>query len=235
MAKNPILPLYYNDILGSTKTWTDEEFGAYMRLLIEQWDKGCIPADLKRLNRIAETTEKNWNILKLKFKEIAPGNLCNENMETIRKRREKFLNHQRENGLKGGRPKTQKESQTNNQIKAKTKAKKKPLEIEIEKEIELEFELSFVLPDFKKSFLSFLVYRKMGNKPYKTQQSIEACYRELTRISNNDPVDAEKIVERTIANQWQGLFKLEAKENKNGNRTSNTIADVTSLIRNPEL
>jgi len=70
MAKDPIFPLYYNDIDRSTKTWTDEEFGAYMRLLMEQWDKGGLPKDYQRLTRIATSLDKNWSLLKDKFIEV---------------------------------------------------------------------------------------------------------------------------------------------------------------------
>lgn len=104
MAKNPILPIYYNDLNGSTRTWTDEEFGAYVRLLIEQWDKGCIPTEMKRILKIADSAEKNWPVLCQKFTPGEDGFLRNSVMEEIRKEREKFSNHQSENGSKGGRP-----------------------------------------------------------------------------------------------------------------------------------
>jgi uncharacterized protein YdaU (DUF1376 family) len=96
MAKDPIFPLYYNDIDRSTKTWTDEEFGAYMRLLMEQWDKGSIPNDYQRLTRIATSLDKNWPLLKDKF-EIFDGVLKNNNLEVIREKRNKHKEKQKEN------------------------------------------------------------------------------------------------------------------------------------------
>lgn len=96
MAKDPIFPLYYNDIDRSTKTWTDEEFGAYMRLLMEQWDKGGLPKDYQRLTRICTSLETNWPMLKGKFVEI-DGQLKNENLEAIREKRLKHKQKQKEN------------------------------------------------------------------------------------------------------------------------------------------
>lgn len=96
MAKDPVFPLYYNDIDRSTKTWTDEEFGAYMRLLMEQWDKGFLPKDYQRLTRIATSLDKNWPMLKDKFKEF-DGVLKNEVLEGHREKRLKHKEKQKNN------------------------------------------------------------------------------------------------------------------------------------------
>ena len=145
MAKDPVCPIYYNDVLGSTRSWTDEEFGCYMRLLLEQWDKYFIPKEMFRLKKIADSVEKNWPLISPKFKDCPEG-LQNEVMEGHREKREKFRKHQSDNGKNGGRPPKSEtkpnlnpnETQTNTQ----TEAKKKPLEgeIEIEEETEIEEE-----------------------------------------------------------------------------------------------
>ena len=123
MAKNPVFPLYYNDILGSCKTWSDEEFGAYMRLLIEQWDKGGLPKDYQRLTRIATSLDTNWPMIKAKFQE--DGDLLkNENLEAIRNKLLKHKEKQRENVLK------------RYQTPTNSTAKIVPLETEKENEIE---------------------------------------------------------------------------------------------------
>lgn len=112
MAKDPICPIYYNDLLGSTRTWTDEEFGCYVRLLLEQWDKGFIPNPYQnstnslptdiptfvRLCRITTSVDRNWELLKTKFQESANG-LQNQKMEEIRQKRNKHKDKQRTNVL----------------------------------------------------------------------------------------------------------------------------------------
>lgn len=120
MAKDPVFPLYYNDIDRSTKTWTDEEFGAYMRLLMEQWDKGSLPNDYQRLTRIATSLDRNWSLLKDKFPAV-DGVLKNPVLEAHREKRAKHKEKQREN--------------VNKRYQKSTKTL--PLEIEKEKENEL--------------------------------------------------------------------------------------------------
>lgn len=129
MAKDPVLPLYYNDITTSTQDWTDEEFGAYMRLLIHQWRQGGLPKDYQRLARIATSLDTNWPMLKLKFVEI-DGVLKNEVMEDIREKRDKHKERQKENALK------------RYQKSAKPNAKTLPLEEEREYEKEKELYLT---------------------------------------------------------------------------------------------
>lgn len=80
-----VLPLYFKDLIQSTQDFSDEEFGAYLRLLIHQWSKGSIPSDANRLNRIAHTSEKNWELLKGKFQPSGENCLQNTKMEEIRK------------------------------------------------------------------------------------------------------------------------------------------------------
>lgn len=82
--KYPILPLLTADLIGATASYSDEEFGCYVRLLMSQWDKLSIPNDFNKLNRIAPTTEKHWELIKDKFPEIAPGLLQNKKMEIVR-------------------------------------------------------------------------------------------------------------------------------------------------------
>lgn len=123
MAKDPVLPLYYNDLTASTLDWTDEEFGAYVRLLIHQWRQGGIPKDYQRLTRIATSLDKNWSMLQTKFEEV-DGILKNKVMEDIRTKRTKHKQKQKENISK------------RYQNSTKQSTKHIPLEDEYEKEKE---------------------------------------------------------------------------------------------------
>lgn len=123
MAKDPILPLYYNDLTTSTQDWTDEEFGAYVRLLIHQWRQGGLPKDYQRLTRLATSLDTNWSLLKGKFVEV-DGLLKNPVMEEIRQKRDRHKEKQRENISKRYQKST------------KPPTKTLPLENENENEIE---------------------------------------------------------------------------------------------------
>ncbi len=105
-------PVYYQKLLTSTQGWKDEEFGAYVRLLICQYDKGAIPEDFKTLCRIAPTAKKNWSLLSQKFTNKNSLGLINPVMDQIRNKRIKKSETATGNGKLGGRPKNQKVTET---------------------------------------------------------------------------------------------------------------------------
>src|SRR5687768_11077719 len=90
MAKGDyFFPLYYQKLLTSTTGWKDDEFGAYLRLLIYQFDNGGIPNDQEIIQRIAPSTKKNWPLISRKFILNEEGLLVNEVMDSIRHKRNK--------------------------------------------------------------------------------------------------------------------------------------------------
>lgn len=80
-------------------------------------------------------------------------------------------------------------------------------------------DLSFVSIHYQDTFKRFLDYRVEIKKPLK-EVSWKAAYEKLYQLSKGDPSTAQKIVDQTIANGWQGLFEL--KENRNGNNNGNS-------------
>jgi hypothetical protein len=68
----------------------------------------------------------------------------------------------------------------------------------------------FILPDinFKEIVDQWLVYRRDLKKQYRTQKGVENFYLELKRLSDNSPVIAQKIINKSISNEWQGIFEL---------------------------
>lgn len=91
---------------NSTMGWKDDEVGAYVRLLIRQFDKGFIPDDPGELSRLATSFKKTWPLVGKKFKktEIA-GQLKNGFMEIVRAEAVELIEKNTSNGKKGGRPK----------------------------------------------------------------------------------------------------------------------------------
>lgn len=82
-----------------------------------------------------------------------------------------------------------------------------------------ELDLSFVSIHFEDVFNKWLQYKKEKKQSY-TQSGAEACYHKLIELSNNDPATAEKIVEQSMANNYQGLFSLK----QNGNKQQSTMS-----------
>lgn len=244
MAKSPCIPLYYNDLRGATQDWNDEEFGAYVRLLIYQWDKGFIPNDLLRLNRIAESTSKNWPVLCQKFTPGENGFLRNSVMEKIRAKRISFLNHQSENGKLSAK-KRWGNNQMDNQKITKPITKKKPLEKENEIEIEIEnkdkgvqgekdfLKMPFTSENFEILWQNWKKYRlqEFGSK-YKSMQSEQAALLHLAKISGGIEGTATEIISQSIGNQWQGLFELKNSSNGINENKSRSIKKVTGTELN---
>lgn len=98
--------MYYQRLLTSTTGWTDEQFGAYLRLLIYQYDRGSIPNDPKIIKKIAPKAIKNWKVFESKFEQNSLGELINPVMDEIRKKNVFKSVTNSENGSKGGRPKS---------------------------------------------------------------------------------------------------------------------------------
>lgn len=221
MAKDPIFPLYYNDLDRSTKTWTDEEFGAYVRLLMEQWDKGFIPKDYQRLTRIATSLDKNWPMLKEKFVEVG-GNLQNMRLEEIRAIKSKFKEKQRENVLK------------RYQTSTKPPTKKLPLESENEIESEIEkpslekSEKPFLKnvsvhwqsdTDFQELYTQWVDMRKDEHGEDWRDGQHSTLMKDLKLYSKHDAMSA-------ISRAIQGNYKVIYPSHSKGNSTEQVLKDL---------
>lgn len=129
--KAPSFQFYAQDFLTGTMYLTNEEIGIYIKMLAKQWTDGKIPK--KRLGFLVGVEWDNLSEeLKSKFEDFGDF-LINERLERERDKKEKFLEKQRNNGKKGGRPsKNQKPKE--NPKETQTQTQKKPLEDEDEKE-----------------------------------------------------------------------------------------------------
>jgi uncharacterized protein YdaU (DUF1376 family) len=54
------MPLWVGDLQTSTSRLTVEQFGAYMRLLLDYWSNGPLPADDAQLAQITRVTKSHW-------------------------------------------------------------------------------------------------------------------------------------------------------------------------------
>ena len=112
----------------------------------------------------------------------------------------------------------------NKEISSKEDTKKK-ISLSISKN------LSFVSPKFESPFKKWLEYKSQKKQSYKSDLSIRACYEELLKLSNGDAVIAEKIVNKSIANNWAGIFRLkEDSEFSNKKFKNNSVTEYTDKI-----
>ena len=83
-------------------------------------------------------------------------------------------------------------------------------------------DFSFVEEPFMECFFRWLNYKKNKGQKYKDRDSLTTLYKRLKQLSSDDPINAEKIIEQSIANNWAGLFKL--KEEYGNNKGNERIA-----------
>ena len=84
----PHFPFYPADFLSKTGRLTDEQVGAYIRLLCEQWISGDIPlvdahGDASALRMISESIDKSWPSIAKYFDRVGNG-MKNPRMEEVR-------------------------------------------------------------------------------------------------------------------------------------------------------
>lgn len=89
MPAFPYYPRYPQRFALATTTWSDEEVGAYCRLLDYQWDHGSVPSDEGRRNRIADSLPRTWPVISSKFEVGDDGELRNAFLEKIREKTKK--------------------------------------------------------------------------------------------------------------------------------------------------
>lgn len=80
------LPLYVRDFLTSTIGWTACERGHYLTLLMLQWDRDGLPADLDGLDRLSPGVGDVWAMLQDKFPVESDGQRRNARLEEHRER-----------------------------------------------------------------------------------------------------------------------------------------------------
>jgi uncharacterized protein YdaU (DUF1376 family) len=72
----PHMPLYPGDYLRDTCHLSAEESGAYLHLIMAQWQMGALPDDDDRLRRIARVEPRRWKKVKavvLSFFDLVDG------------------------------------------------------------------------------------------------------------------------------------------------------------------
>jgi uncharacterized protein YdaU (DUF1376 family) len=95
MAKDPAFLFYPNDYIGGTMGMTFEEKGAYMELLMLQFNRGHMTKDM-----IGRTVGQLWVNIKDKFIQDAEGLYYNERLE-LEKTKRKTYSESRRNNRKG--------------------------------------------------------------------------------------------------------------------------------------
>ena len=95
MGKDPAFLFYPNDYLGGTMGMTFEQKGAYIELLMLQFNRGHMTKDM-----IGHTVGQLWDGIKDKFKKDAEGKYFNARLDEEKLKRQRFTESRR-NNIKG--------------------------------------------------------------------------------------------------------------------------------------
>ena len=105
MKRTPWMPLYCDDLIGSTIDMSAEELGAYIRLLCHIWTRGPLPMDEKVICRIAGTKARVWKKIASRFspckRDDGTEGLSQTRLESERFRRWVKHEERSESGRKG--------------------------------------------------------------------------------------------------------------------------------------
>ena len=102
MAKDPEFLFYPNDYIGGTMGMTFEEKGAYIELLMMQFNRGHMTS-----HRIGQTVGHSWDTIKVKFIQDENGLWYNKRLDDEKLSRQKY-SESRRNNLSGANQYTKK-------------------------------------------------------------------------------------------------------------------------------
>lgn len=106
MAKDPAFLFYPNDYIGGTMGMTFEEKGAYMEVLMMQFNRGHMEGHM-----VGQVIGQLWDKIKDKFIQDENGLWFNERLEQEQSKRKKFT-ASRKNNLSGVNQYTEKEEKS---------------------------------------------------------------------------------------------------------------------------
>lgn len=101
LHRAPAFQFYADDFLAGTLDLSQAEVGAYVRLLCHQWNRGSIPVEPEKQQRLAGGSV-SVDVL-AKFRLLPDGRLVNERLEQERQKQAAFRQKQREKGLASGK------------------------------------------------------------------------------------------------------------------------------------
>lgn len=185
MAKDKKSFILYCDLIHEIDHLTDEEKGKLFQHLLEY------------VNDMNPTLEDRvllgtWKPLQNKLKRDL-------------KKYENYIDKQRKNGAKGGRPKKPKKPKPF--LGNPAEPKKADNDNVSDNANANEF---FINEELNKAFLDFINHRKQLKKPM-TERAIELSVKKLEKQTEQNAI---KMIENSIENGWSGLFELKGDVRK---------------------
>ena len=215
MAKDPAFLFYPNDYIGGTMGMTFEEKGAYIELLMLQFNRGHMDSHM-----IAHCIGQLWLRIKSKFIQDENGLWYNERLD-IEKTKRKAFSESRRNNIKG----------KNQHTKAHMTSHMENEDENVNESINDNEKL--VMPFNSEKFIKYWTIwkdykRKEYNFKFKSISSEQAALNKLVKLSNGYEETSIKIIEESLANNWKGFFQLKNETNGTTNNNSRVAPKITN-------
>lgn len=87
--------------------------------------------------------------------------------------------------------------------------------------------LSMLEPAWREPMTVWLEYKRIRRESYRSESGARKCLSLLRNLSGEDPTVAVAIIDRSIANNWAGLFPLPPTRSARGQHPGQIIHPVT--------
>jgi hypothetical protein len=218
MAKDPAFLFYPGDWLGGTIGMTLEEKGAYIEVLILQFNRGHMSEHM-----IERIIGHNWQHIKQKFKQDAEGLYFNERLEFEKNKRKNFTESRRDNRL------SKKDKEESTKVEPKKSSHKKNISasydshmlqhMENENENENINANELSIYPFSENFMQhwneWKQYKiQQHSFKYKSALTEKKEFNRLLKLSQKNETFAIELIDNAIARAWEGIHIPNDKKQK---------------------
>jgi uncharacterized protein YdaU (DUF1376 family) len=238
MAKDPAFLFYPNDWLGGTLGMTFEEKGAYMELLMMQFNRGHMTSHM-----IGQTVGQIWVNIKDKFIQDEKGLWYNVRLEIEKEKRKKFTESRRNNVLGENQyTKSNKKTAKNNghmnghmtiHMENENESENESVNKDFGKSENL-FENPQIIPTICRNwYSSFPTYTKDQSEDFKAVMKIVSFLQKQNDITDiNSPPNRELII-TTVGRIIECVAQEQFWVNKPLKSIANNIQEFLNKIKNP--
>jgi uncharacterized protein YdaU (DUF1376 family) len=213
MSKDPAFLFYPNDYIGGTMGMTFEEKGAYIELLMLQFNRGHMTSHM-----IGQTVGQLWDKIHDKFIKDDKGFYYNQRLDIEIENRKAYVSS-RYNNLKGtnqyskikGHMTSHMENENINYISLFNKVIK-------ENKIEL-------TDEFKSLIIEWLKYKSEKRQTYK-ETGLKSLLIKVMNDTNGDAEELRQMILYSTSKNYDGLFK----EKNNGTNKKNNGATSEEIL-----
>jgi len=205
MAKDPAFLFYYQDFLVGTEFMEDDEVGKYIRILCHLAHKGSLTQ--KQVLSICRASAITDNILD-KLEKDEDGTYFNKRLREEMQKRKKFTESRRKNAASAKHMPKHMENENENSYNL------------LFNKIKKEFNLT---PKQEELFKLWLKYKSEKGQSYKAT-GLKTLIKQTLLETNNDEKSLESMINFSIKNNYQGLFR---EKNNGEKKDKNEVAKPT--------